>query len=110
MTLYVQAIVNGLLVGGVYSLMAVGLSLIFGVMRVINIAHGTLLMLALAAPVALLAQSVSAAEAKQESAGRLADGTEAFAITLKAANGVSARVLTYGATLQSLMAPVMTSR
>lgn len=67
--------------------------------------NGTLLMLALAAPVALLAQSVSAAEAKQESAGRLADGTEAFAITLKAANGVSARVLTYGATLQSLMAP-----
>lgn len=67
--------------------------------------NGTLLMLALAAPVALLAQAASAAEAKQESAGKLADGTEAFAITLKAANGVSARVLTYGATLQSLMAP-----
>lgn len=67
--------------------------------------NGTLLLLALAAPVVVLAQAASAAEARQESAGRLADGTEAFAITLKAANGVSARVLTYGATLQSLMAP-----
>ncbi|MDF8332783.1 aldose epimerase family protein [Novosphingobium cyanobacteriorum] len=46
-----------------------------------------------------------AAEARQESAGRLADGTEAFAVTLKAANGVSARIISYGATLQSLMAP-----
>ncbi len=43
MTLYVQAIVNGLLVGGVYSLMALGLSLIFGVMRVINFAHGDMM-------------------------------------------------------------------
>lgn len=61
--------------------------------------------MALAAPAMLVAQSATAAEAQQESAGRLADGTEAFAITLKAANGVSARVLTYGATLQSLIAP-----
>ncbi len=43
MTLYIQAIVNGLLVGGVYSLMALGLSLIFGVMRVINFAHGDMM-------------------------------------------------------------------
>ena len=43
MTLYVQAIVNGFLVGGVYSLMALGLSLIFGVMRVINFAHGDMM-------------------------------------------------------------------
>ena len=43
MTLYLQAIVNGLLVGGVYSLMALGLSLIFGVMRVINFAHGDMM-------------------------------------------------------------------
>jgi branched-chain amino acid transport system permease protein len=41
--LYLQAIVNGLLVGGVYSLMALGLSLIFGVMRVINFAHGDMM-------------------------------------------------------------------
>ncbi|WP_241127059.1 aldose epimerase family protein [Novosphingobium terrae] len=46
-----------------------------------------------------------AAEARQESAGHLADGTEIFAITLKADNGVSARILSYGATLQSLIGP-----
>lgn len=43
MALYLQATVNGLLLGGVYSLMALGLSLIFGVMRVINFAHGDML-------------------------------------------------------------------
>lgn len=43
MALYVQAIINGVLIGGVYSLMAVGLSLIFGVMRVINFAHGDMM-------------------------------------------------------------------
>lgn len=41
--LYLQAVINGLLVGGVYSLMALGLSLIFGVMRVINFAHGDMM-------------------------------------------------------------------
>ncbi len=41
--LLVQSLVNGLLFGGVYSLMAVGLSLIFGVMRVINFAHGDMM-------------------------------------------------------------------
>jgi branched-chain amino acid transport system permease protein len=40
-----QVIVSGLLAGALYSLVALGLALIFGVMRVINIAHGTLLML-----------------------------------------------------------------
>ncbi|MBI3029648.1 MAG: branched-chain amino acid ABC transporter permease [Candidatus Rokubacteria bacterium] len=42
-TLLGQAALNGLLFGGVYSLMAVGLSLIFGVMRVINLAHGDMM-------------------------------------------------------------------
>lgn len=46
-----------------------------------------------------------AAEAARESAGKLADGTEIWAITLKGGNGVSARLLSYGATLQSLIAP-----
>lgn len=53
----------------------------------------------------LIAPPAIAADASQESAGRLADGSEAFAITLTAGNGVSARILTYGATLQSLVAP-----
>lgn len=41
----VQAIVSGLLLGGVYALLSVGLNLIFGVVRVINFAHGDLMML-----------------------------------------------------------------
>jgi branched-chain amino acid transport system permease protein len=40
-----QAIVDGLLNGGVYATIAVGLSLAFGVMRVVNWAHGDFLML-----------------------------------------------------------------
>lgn len=40
-----QSILNGLLIGGVYSLMAVGLTLIFGVMKIVNFAHGSIIML-----------------------------------------------------------------
>jgi len=43
MTLVLQGVVSGLLFGGVYSLMAVGLTLIFGVMRVVNFAHGDMM-------------------------------------------------------------------
>src|SRR5262249_41748441 len=38
-----QSLVSGVLFGGVYSLMAVGLTLIFGVMRVVNFAHGDMM-------------------------------------------------------------------
>lgn len=44
-SMVLQMVVSGLLAGGLYALVALGLALIFGVMRVINIAHGTLLML-----------------------------------------------------------------
>ncbi|HLE43226.1 MAG TPA: branched-chain amino acid ABC transporter permease [Methylomirabilota bacterium] len=44
-TLLWQAVVSGLLIGGVYALVALGLTLIFGVLRIINFAHGTLMML-----------------------------------------------------------------
>ena len=45
MTQFLQAVVLGLLIGGVYALMASGLTLIFGVMRIINIAQGAFLIL-----------------------------------------------------------------
>jgi branched-chain amino acid transport system permease protein len=41
----VQALVLGLLIGGVYALMASGLALIFGVMRIVNISQGAFLVL-----------------------------------------------------------------
>jgi branched-chain amino acid transport system permease protein len=43
---WINAIVQGILVGGLYALFAAGLSLIFGVMRLVNIAHGDLIVLA----------------------------------------------------------------
>jgi len=43
--LLLQSIVSGILMGGVYSLIAVGLTLIFGVMKIINFAHGSFMML-----------------------------------------------------------------
>ncbi len=45
-TVLIQVIIVGFFTGGVYALMAAGLTLVFGVMRVINIAHGAFLILA----------------------------------------------------------------
>jgi len=43
---WVNIILQGVLVGGLYAMFAAGLSLIFGVMRLVNIAHGDLIVLA----------------------------------------------------------------
>jgi branched-chain amino acid transport system permease protein len=42
-----QLIINGLLLGGVYALISIGLTLIFGVLEIVNFAHGEFLMLAM---------------------------------------------------------------
>ena len=47
MDLYVQVLVSGLLLGGVYALISIGLNLIFGVVRIINFAHGEIVMLSM---------------------------------------------------------------
>jgi branched-chain amino acid transport system permease protein len=43
---WVNIIIQGVLIGGLYAMFAAGLSLIFGVMRLVNIAHGDLIVLA----------------------------------------------------------------
>ncbi len=43
---WVNAVLQGVLLGGLYALFAAGLSLIFGVMRLVNIAHGDFIVLA----------------------------------------------------------------
>ncbi|MBV9564832.1 MAG: branched-chain amino acid ABC transporter permease [Bradyrhizobium sp.] len=46
MTGWLDAVIQGILLGGLYALFAAGLSLIFGVMRLVNLAHGDLIVLA----------------------------------------------------------------
>ncbi len=43
---WLDALIQGVLLGGLYALFAAGLSLIFGVMRLVNLAHGDLIVLA----------------------------------------------------------------
>ena len=45
MTIFAQNAIFGLLIGGLYGLSAVGLSLVFGVLKMLNVAHGELIML-----------------------------------------------------------------
>lgn len=53
----------------------------------------------------LASTGAQAADARREAAGTLADGRAVEAIVLSNSHGVSARILTYGATLQSLVGP-----
>jgi branched-chain amino acid transport system permease protein len=45
MTVWAGALIQGILLGGLYALFAAGLSLIFGIMRLVNLAHGDLIVL-----------------------------------------------------------------
>ncbi len=44
--IWLDTIVQGLLLGGLYALFAAGLSLVFGIMRLVNLAHGDMIILA----------------------------------------------------------------
>jgi len=46
MTEWANVVVQGVLIGGLYAMFAAGLSLIFGIMRLVNIAHGDFIVLA----------------------------------------------------------------
>jgi branched-chain amino acid transport system permease protein len=45
MNLLLQILANGILLGGLYALMALGLALVWGVLNIVNLAHGALIML-----------------------------------------------------------------
>ena len=45
MQLFWQDLVNGLLVGGIFAVVALGFSLVWGIMNIINLAHGSFVML-----------------------------------------------------------------
>lgn len=68
-------------------------------MKAIGLALGALLMISAKNP------SAPQVSAKQEAAGALSDGRAVEAITLDNGKGVSARIFTYGATLQSYVVP-----
>ena len=65
--IWVNAVVQGILLGGLYALFATGLSLAFGVMRFVNLAHGDIAILA-----AFVALSLST-HSRHQPAGRTAD-------------------------------------
>jgi len=45
MDLFIQILVNGALLGGLYAVMALGLALVWGVLNIVNLAHGAFIML-----------------------------------------------------------------
>jgi len=45
MDLLIQVLVNGILLGGLYAVMALGLALVWGVLNIVNLAHGAFIML-----------------------------------------------------------------
>lgn len=53
MGIFLNILVAGILLGGIYSLVSIGLNLVFGVLRVVNFAHGAIVMVAMYATYAI---------------------------------------------------------
>src|SRR3974377_1270754 len=56
MDVFIQLVINGLLLGSMYAIVSVGLTLIFGIVRVVNFAHGEFLMVGMYAAYLLSAK------------------------------------------------------
>ena len=70
---WLDAIVQGILLGGLYALFATGLSLTFGVMRLVNLAHGDFSILAAFIAVVVV-QALGLNPAARAGAGGAGDG------------------------------------
>jgi branched-chain amino acid transport system permease protein len=81
---WINVILQGVLVGGLYAMFAAGLSLIFGVMRLVNIAHGDLIVLA--AYVALVTMGTLGVGPPDLACFRRADGRDRLRIAAAGAN------------------------
>ena len=55
-SLFLQQTLNGLIIGSIYSLIAIGLTMIFGVMKISNFAHGDYAMVGAYTAVFLMAK------------------------------------------------------
>ena len=45
MTTFIQQLINGLMLGSVYALLALGYTMVYGIIKLINFAHGDIYML-----------------------------------------------------------------
>ena len=77
---WINTIIQGVLLGGLYALFAAGLSLIFGIMRLVNLAHGDLIVLAAFAILAMSAWLLIWL-VEERRAGSAGEGTVAVART-----------------------------
>jgi branched-chain amino acid transport system permease protein len=93
---WINAVVQGILLGGLYALFASGLSLVFGVMRIVNLAHGDLIVLA-----AFLSVTIS------ESSGWNPLLTLIVVIPLMAILGFVLQFLLLNFTLDNALAPLL---
>jgi branched-chain amino acid transport system permease protein len=93
---WVNAAVQGVLLGGLYALFATGLSLVFGVMRLVNLAHGDLIILAAFLAVTLV-----------DTLGWNPLATLVLLVPLMAAIGFALQYLLLNFTLDSGLSPLL---